>query len=135
MKHRLTRGFTLVELVVVIMILGILASVAVPRFLDLSNDASQAALQHNLAVIRDAIETYAARNGGDLPGAGDDLPTDLQPLLRGDFPECPVGIQNASITYVTGSTPPTGDQTENTGWKFNKTTGEFICNHEDFDDF
>ncbi|MEN0110140.1 MAG: type II secretion system protein [Planctomycetota bacterium] len=120
-------AFTLVELVVVIMILGILAGVAAPKLLNTSGQATDNGIRQTLAVVRNAIELYAAQNGGSLPpctGTGADFKTALQPYLRGEFPICPVGAADSDITPITGTT--TADN--GTGWMFNTGDGTFICN-------
>ena len=55
-------GFTLVELVVVVMILGIIASIAAPRLLSTSDTALDNSLRQTLGVVRDAIDKFAAEN-------------------------------------------------------------------------
>ena len=61
-------GFTLVELLVVIIIIGILAAVAIPQFGDASSDAKIAALDQNLSCVRSAIELYYYQHNNTYPG-------------------------------------------------------------------
>jgi general secretion pathway protein G len=125
-------GFTLIELVVVILILGILAGVAAPKMFSTSAKATDNGLKQTLNIVRDAIELYTSQNGGSFPpctSTGADFRAALTPFLRGVFPKCPVGpANNTNVVPVTGATTA-GVATPTDGWKFNTTTGTFICNY------
>ncbi len=131
MKNR--SGFTLVELVVVVLILGILAAVAAPKLLNTSGTATDNGLKQTLSVVRDAIELHAAQNGGSLPPSTSaaNFRTALDPFLRGGFPKCPVGpcagnaVQEIDIKFGTATA---GDAAPTQAWYFNTATGDFFVN-------
>lgn len=126
-RKRFTKrsGFTLVELVVVVLILGILTAVAAPKLFDTAGDARTNASRQSLTVIRDAIELYRSQVGS-YPAAGT-FSTDLKPYLRGPFPAAQIGNTNANIFSSAADPIVVGGAGE--GWGYNQTTGEFVINH------
>lgn len=68
LKLKKQTGFTLIEMLIVIVILGILAMIIVPQVTVSTEDAKLSTLQTNLSGIRSAIETYYAQHGNTYPG-------------------------------------------------------------------
>lgn len=60
---RKPRGFTLIELIVVMAIVGLLASIVAPRFFASLQKSKETSLRSSLAVMREAIDQYAADKG------------------------------------------------------------------------
>ncbi|MBA3482911.1 MAG: type II secretion system protein [Pirellulales bacterium] len=128
------KGFTLVELVVVILILGILAGVAAPKMFNTSAKATDNGLKQTVSIVRDAIEMYQSQNGGLLPACnatGSDLILLLKPYLRGSFPKNPLYGTAVTSGQVKGVAGATLTPDELTGWMYSNATGEFIINSSD----
>ena len=71
-------GFTLVELLVVMLILGILAAIAIPAFFNQRDKARDADAKSDVRAAQTAIETYATDNNGSYAGA--DIATNLSDI-------------------------------------------------------
>jgi prepilin-type N-terminal cleavage/methylation domain-containing protein len=112
------QGFTLIELVIVIVILGILAAVAIPKYEDMQEQARSATLKGQLGSIRSAVAIQYGRNAlngsatfpilsGAIFGDGQ-IPK--EPVMRSNAVKTTPGVDNAG------------------GWVYNQTTGMVLAN-------
>ncbi len=80
MRNRVSKAFTLVEILIVVVILGILAAIVIPQFTTASTDAQIGSVKSQLQTLRSQIELYRVKNNGNPPslvGAQDSSFTDL----------------------------------------------------------
>lgn len=82
-KH-IREGFTLVELLIIVAIIGILAAIVIPEFTGHIQQARESAVKDNLRILRETIERYAADHNGIPPGyqSGNPAALPTQSALR-----------------------------------------------------
>ena len=100
MRNR--KGLTLIELLIVVIILGALAAIAIPRISTSSRTAKQNACNTNVDTLNTAIEMYKIDHGS-YPGALADVTGDPNYFSSGDVPACPY-----ATTYSYSSNRVTG---------------------------
>lgn len=91
-RSQARKAFTLVEILIVVVILGILAAIVIPQFTNASTDAQVGNVRSQLQTIRSQVELFRVRNNGTMPaieGAADASWADLIADPDGAGPERP----------------------------------------------
>ncbi|HXT02418.1 MAG TPA: type II secretion system protein [Elusimicrobiota bacterium] len=117
------RGFTLIELMIVVAIIGILAAIAVPKFADLIRKSTEGASKGNLGSIRSALSIYY----GDMEGAYPSSITGLTvggkylsalPLAKTPNYHQDSGAETDGVLVVGSAITDAG------GWSYNNVAGD-----------
>jgi general secretion pathway protein G len=145
MKARRSSGFTLVEVLIVVVIMAVLAATIIPQFADSTTDAKVSTLKFNLHTLRSQIQLYRTHHDGRLPSAtlieltkstnttgtqGTGVNFPFGPYIR-TLPTDPFTNTN-TVTVIATSPATAANTTTAGGWLFNTTTGELWANNADY---
>ena len=142
---RAKSGFTLVEILIVVVILGILAAIVIPQFTEASTEAKTSSLATDLQSMRSQIELYKIQHNDNLPGVNNGTHsggagfvlamtegTDIfgEPNATGPYGpylmKIPVNQFVDSFGIGIGAADPPMIVTDGSlGWYFNNATGQF----------
>ena len=144
-NQKLSHGFTLIELMIVVAIIGILAAIAIPQFANLVSKSQEGATKGNLGTIRSALSIYYGDTEGWYP-TGSGVGLGMQSLTTSS--KYLQSIPNATLPKTTNSNghASTNSETDgtavvdaNAGWLYDNggaTSGTWgklsvNCSHQD----
>lgn len=140
MRNRVSKAFTLVEILIVVVILGILAAIVIPQFTNASQDAQRGNVQTQVQSIRNQIELYRVKNNGASPALAGAVGASFTQMLTPPGTQLPY-LRSAALNPRNGSSAVTAstatgvpfataafvDPTGQGGWLYNVATGEFAA--------
>jgi len=132
----LRKAFTLVEILIVVVILGILAAIVTPQFSNATTQAQEVATLDQLTKLRRALAMYYAHNNSTYPNVQAGNGTWGELLSGGFMREAPVNSwigTGSSKVIIIGNGPDAAWQTTH-GWIFDPATGNVWAGGFDGDD-
>ena len=142
-------GFTLIEVLIVVVIMAVLAATIIPQFSASTDDAKISTQQFNTHTLRAQIEMYKIHHNeypkitdGKLPqltsstndagtiGTGDGFP--YGPYITGELPNNPYNNDNTVVAVATPGTVPTAKVGTTGGWQYDVTTGGIWPNNSEY---
>jgi general secretion pathway protein G len=129
-NRRLNKAFTLVEILIVVVILGILAAIVVPQFTNATQDAQTGNLRSQIKSIQNQLELYKARTN-NYPNI---IANGWVDMINGGYLKAaPKNPFNNQTTVVAGAFAADGSVAgaAGNGWVYDATTGQFSACYYD----
>lgn len=140
MTIKTKRGFTLIELMIVVAIIGILAAIAIPKFSQLITKSNEANTKGNLGAIRSALSIYYGDLEGWYPSDSTLLSLTSNAKYMSNIPVAKLPTASGQNVGHTDSAviTPEATPTDKGGWSYDNTVGDTnwgrllaACSHSD----